>query len=74
MLKLFHPLILITRLDTRNAVFSPEPKRMVNLHYTVFIGGIARTIRAYDLAVAFSKFGEVVASTIDLGKLYNLIF
>lgn len=56
-------------LDTKDAVYCPQPKRMVNLRYTVFIGGILRTIRACDLAAAFSKFGEVVASTIDLGKL-----
>ncbi|KAI6227348.1 hypothetical protein M3Y99_01271600 [Aphelenchoides fujianensis] len=46
--------------------YCPDPSVVINIRYTLFVGGLARTTRAYDLARTFSVFGEVRGVSLDL--------
>ncbi|KAI6225240.1 CBR-CPB-1 protein [Aphelenchoides fujianensis] len=52
--------------DVLDSKYVPNPQRPVDLRFTVFLGGIARTTRACELAAAFAQFGDVAGVSVDL--------
>ncbi|CAD5233173.1 unnamed protein product [Bursaphelenchus xylophilus] len=57
--------------NTADTDYVPQPDYCVDYRFTVFLGGVPRTIRAVDIAQAMSQFGQVAYVGIDVDQDFN---
>lgn len=46
-------------------------KSVIDIHRTVFVGGLPRIVTAEEIADMFSEFGKVLLVTIDIDQDYG---